>query len=286
MALKLEGEDLETARELMGMAHVARPNGPLIKRKLEEYNERSTQTCPIKVKMEEMLNSGELVVVPAGFRCYTKQRLHKTIGLKQESFPFDVGFYSPQSLASLLKDPHVNLQNDEAQINHAVCMKYENFKHPKRGLGIRFVKSSYEEIDSFTKFKGGPKMNQYLDSSFGYYTLCLQHKFVLAHYNWHRFASPEKSKGICQPTRNIEIINETLNRRLRRMFEVCENAKYILFVFEESQGYNYIMIDDECYDLNDFSEVREVLNDTFSARTVVADLNDANSVEKVMGLLK
>ena len=93
LALKIESTDLETAKELMLMAHLARPNGPFIKQKLDEYNKKPTiPETPNKIKLDEMLDSGELVIIPAGFRCYTKETLKDVIGLDQESFPFDVGF--------------------------------------------------------------------------------------------------------------------------------------------------------------------------------------------------
>ena len=148
-------------------------------------------------------------------------------------------------------------------------MKYEKYNDPTHGLGLKFVTSSYEEINSFTKSREVPYMNRYLDSTFGYFTLDHQHKFVLAHYNWHKFANPAKSKGVCDPKLNIETINNILNRRLKKMIKSCNSAKYIVFVHEESQGYNYMIIDEDRYNIHDYSKVNETLKETFSAKSFV-----------------
>lgn len=286
MAIKLESNDLETAKELMQMAHLARPNGPFIKNKLEEYKQKEViPPSASKLKLDELLASGELVIIPAGFRCHTKASLKETIGLDQESFPLDVGFYSPAALVSLLKNPQVDLTNNEQETNHSVCLKYENYNDPVHGLGIKFVKSTYAEIDALTESRDAPCMHQYLDSTFGYFTLDHQHQFVLAHYNWHKFANPAKSKGVCDPKVNIATINDTLNRRLKRMFEVCHQAKYILFVYEETQGYNYLMIDDQYYDINDYSEVKSTLSEIFKAKSFVSDLSEVKTPEKIIELI-
>ena len=94
-------------------------------------------------------------------------------------------------------------------------------------------------------------INKYLDSTFGYYTLDLDNEFVLAHYNWHIFADKDKLKGIYDPILNIKNINNILNRRIERMLNKCNTAKYILLIFGEAQEYKYMMIDDCHFDLED-----------------------------------
>jgi hypothetical protein len=43
-AVKIEKDDLKTARELMYLAHMLRPTGAFIKKKLEMYNKQLNRT--------------------------------------------------------------------------------------------------------------------------------------------------------------------------------------------------------------------------------------------------
>ena len=128
-------------------------------------------------------------------------------------------------------------------------------------------------------------INKYLDSTYAYYTLDLQHNFVLAHYNWHELADINKSKGITSPEININNINNILNKRIQRMFNMCKSAKYIFFIFDEDQQYNYMMIDNEHFDLHNLKNLKTTVNDVFSAQSFVTRFSDVNSADKILRIL-
>lgn len=119
-----------------------------------------------------------------------------------------------------------------------------------------------------------------------YYTLDLQHNFVLAHYNWHQFADLSLSKGIIEPKVNLGNINIILNRRINRMFDICNSAKYILFVFGEYQQYNCMAIDEHSLYLHDLQEIKAAVQTTFSAKSFVTLFSEVNSADKVLEMIK
>lgn len=285
MAVKIEPKDLEVAKELMFLAHLARPNGSFIKNKLDRYR-KILNVSPSDLKLKNMLAAGELAIVPIGFRCHTKMKLKNCLGLEQPTFPFDNGFFPPISVASVIKKPKINLNFDDSNSNHTVCIKYANYDDPVHGKGIKFKKSTYEEINSYVTNRNVNGIERYLDATYGYYTLDLKHNFVLAHYNWHKFANPQHSKGICDPKVNLDNINSILNRRIARMFDVCNAAKYVLFVFLEDQQFNYMMVDDIYLDLNDLEVVELAMKETFGTKSFVVNFEDVNSSEKILKILK
>lgn len=124
--------------------------------------------------------------------------------------------------------------------------------------------------------KGTPQINRYLDSTFGYYTLDLEHKFVLAHYNWHEFADVSKSKGITDPSINLQNVNELLEKRLTRMFDLCDHADHVFFIFGEFQKYKYMQVGDEFADLHDFSELEAALTERFGDKFNVLNLDEVS----------
>ncbi|EAI5093144.1 hypothetical protein FZ734_04940 [Campylobacter jejuni] len=148
-----------------------------------------------KEKFSYLYENNKIAILPLGFRCFTKQMIFNNINIKQLSLPFDSGFFSPFfSVASVFENPVIKLDG-----GHSVCLKYEYYKDENIGLGIKFQISSYEEINELALSRKDPTINILLDSTFGYYTLSLKHKFILAHYNWHRFADQRLSKGITEP---------------------------------------------------------------------------------------
>jgi tetratricopeptide (TPR) repeat protein len=66
-----------------------------------------------------MLYSGEVVVIPVGFRCYTKGKLYKSLSFKQSSLPFDSVFFPSSSISSFLKSSRIKLDMN----SHTVCIK-------------------------------------------------------------------------------------------------------------------------------------------------------------------
>lgn len=286
LAVKIEKNDLETAQELMLLAYTARPTGTFIKAKLDEYIKKSALSQEDEIKLKQMVESGEIAIIPIGFRCFAKQAIQKLFGVVQESLVFDSGFFPPSSVASVLRNPTIRLKySSDYNDSHAVCIKYENYNDPISGKGIKFQKSTYHEINSLSTGKEIDNINMYLDSTFGYYTLDLKHNFVLAHYNWHSFADINKSKGIADPAINIKNINDILNRRVQRMFDKCNSAKYIFFIFFENQSYNYMMIDNEKFDLNDLSEIKNTVNNIFGSKAFVLKMNESCSVNDIFKVI-
>jgi hypothetical protein len=280
-AIKLEKTDLEMAHDLMAIAHRTRPGGPFIKKKLLEYQERLEALDPEiieKSKLRDLVSSGELVIIPIGFRCHTKGFIFNKLGVKpQASLPFDSGFFSPNAVASVLNYHKVELSFDGVGENHFVCVKTENNDDEQYGLGIKFETSTYEDINAVATSRNVPGINKYLDSTFGFYTLDVKHQFVLAHYNWHPLSSDEKSKGIVDPAENLQIINSMMDRRIQRMMELIENAKHVFFVFGENQNYSYLQIDDSVCHLDDFDRLHTVCVQKFGDKfTIVKNIQDGS----------
>lgn len=283
IAINFESKDLEISEDLMMLAHLARPNGPVIKRKLKQYS-KSLNT-PARTRLKAMLYSKELAIVPIGFRCSTKNRIRDLLGVVQASLPFDNGFFSPTSVANILKRGKMELVHGDFDTNYAICIKQDNHYDSAYNDGIKFSKSSYEEVDSLTLSPDMEGIGRYLDSTFGYYTLGLESSFILAHYNWHEFAKTLDAERKYNPSENIENINCIFSRRMKRMFDACRNAKYILFIFDEVQHYNYMMIDEKRFDLNDLGVVDDVVKKVFTPLSFVRNLKEVNTAEKVISML-
>jgi len=165
---------------------------------------------------------------------------------------------------------------------HTVCIKLDNYNDDLLGKWIKFKKSSYKEILQCTKFKAQIDINTYLDSTFGFYTLDIKNKFVLAHYNWHHFSEDTKSKGIHDPSINIPNINTILNNRIDRMFKLCEKAKHVVFIYLNSNKYKYMAIDDETYDLNDLSYLTQTAKEVIGDKCLVTHFSEVNTVSKLL----
>lgn len=300
-ALRIEGQDLQMAYELMTLAHAGRPSGRFILAKMQQY-ERRLQNAKLKQEkevtrqrkeivrhkraMKELVSCGKLAVIPAGFRCYTKTKITGKLGIRQASLPFDSGFFPPDAVANLLEGNTVNLQYpDPGHVTHQVCQKWENFKSEELGLGLRFKTSTYEEIDEAVKTKDQKGINRYLDATFGYYTYDKKNEYILAHFNWHKFSDESYNKGTVDPKENIQKINEMLNMRIQRMFDLCANAERILFVTAETQGYNYMMIDDKVHHLNDFSRLKKTVEAVFDGKASLVSLSEIEEPDKLRAIL-
>lgn len=261
-ALSYEKKDITIAYELMQLAHELRPEGEFIKKKAIEYKKTIDKSLYRRKMLNAMVQSGEIAIIPIGFRCFTAQLIKRKLGVTQASLPFNSGFFSPHSIASVFKNPEVNLQYPSEQTSHSVCIKYENQENKNKEKGIDFIRSDYHTINNLVT-TDRENINNYLDSTFGYYTLDETHKFILAHYNWHHFASEKLSNGVTLPSENLKKINKILNKRIDRMLETCENSKKIFFIASETQGYKYIKIDNEVYNLSDFSELKRTLSERY-----------------------
>jgi len=280
LALTFEKSNLQVAYELMEIAHKERPKGSFIKKKYLAYKQKLEAPIPSveNVKLLSLLKSGDIAIIPIGFRCHTKMMIKDKLGFSQASLPFDSGFFSPHAVASIFNLPKVAL-NYADDTSHTVCIKYENYQEVQKGKGIKFELSSYQEIDDIALLTNLPELNHYLDSTFGYYTLDKSHKFILAHYNWHLLADDIQSKGIKHPMDNIPLINEMFNKRIERMLELCHRAKYVFFVYLNQNG-DYIKIGDEFYDLADYSELESCLDSKYEFKYSI--LNAQNISAKDM----
>ncbi|PKF62533.1 hypothetical protein CW745_03655 [Psychromonas sp. psych-6C06] len=283
-ACLLEDINIQVSHDLMAMAYNERPSGLFIKKKLDEYKlALDSIDSEQRIKVKGMLSSGELVVIPAGFRCFTKGLLEDELRIKQASLPFDSGFFSPDAIANILENKNIALKYPNEKLNnHQVCMKYENHLHDKHGKGIKFISSSYEEIDKLVSSSNIDTINNYLDSTFGYYTLDVKNRYVLAHYNWHKLATKNKSKGIYDKNLNVKNISDTLNKRLKRMFELCDKAKRIIFVISNTQNYQYMMIDDEFTDLNDIERLTSVTKKLFGSKCIVTNFDEISNFDLLL----
>lgn len=282
LALEYESEDLEVAYELMSIAHKERPDGPFIKKKFLKYQQLLNNNSEAKLKLSQSVADGDIAIIPIGFRCNTAEKITELLGVRQASLPFNSGFFSPKSIASVLSNPKIDLKHNDQGLTHRVCIKNENHRDNLNGLGIKFEISDYDHINSIATHPDLENINRYLDSTFGFYTLDVKHQFVLAHYNWHKFSHPSKSKGIVDPDKNLENINETLNKRIDRMFNLCRKAKHIFFVYGEFQKFNYIQIGSEFHHLNDFSHLEKVIKSTFDKPYSIVDLSNQNDIDKVL----
>ncbi len=285
LALKYESEDLEVAYELMSIAHKERPNGPLIKKKFLKYQQLLGENDGAKSKLHQAVVAGDIAIIPIGFRCHTAKKITELLGVRQASLPFDSGFFSPKSVASVLSNPKIELKYHDQGSTHRVCIKKAKYRDMLNGIGIKFEISDYDFINSMASHPEMENINNYLDSTFGYYTLDVKHQFVLAHYNWHKFSHPSKSKGVVDPEKNLENINDMFNRRLDRLFNLCRKAKHIFFVYGEFQKFNYIQIGSEFHDLNEFSDLEKVIKNIFDKPHSIINLSKPSDIQTVLSFV-
>lgn len=229
-------------------------------------------------KFRSAIFAGRIAVIPIGFRCYTKGIFSRLFNFTQPSLPFDSGFFPPASILSVFQEGFINLDNN----NHKVCIKSENFRNEKGKLGINFKTSTYTEIDKLVETH--KSISKFLDSTYGYYTTSTSNHFTLAHYNWHKNASLEKSGGIYDYQTNLVAINEMMNKRLSRLESLCENADEILLVSSNTQSYSFMSIDKQEYELDNFCTLTSYLQKKYNKRVthiqVSREMAAADFIEK------
>ncbi|WP_316896608.1 tetratricopeptide repeat protein [Pseudodesulfovibrio indicus] len=238
-----------------------------------------------ELRLRSLILGGRIAVIAGGFRCYTIQKLSSALKFNQPSMPFDWGFFPPHSIVSILNNPTINLSHADATLS-SPCIKSEQYLDQNSEKGIRFQRSSYADLAHLIKDKGQRDLNRYLDGSCAYYTLDATHQYVLAHYNWHEFANVAESRGVHSPEVNIRRINDKINKRIRRMFDLCESADHVFFITYEHQDYKYMMIDDTKYDLHDFADLSDTLQSTFQAQSRVVRFSDADSAGKLLSMVQ
>ncbi|NWK97185.1 hypothetical protein DM806_16215 [Sphingobium lactosutens] len=229
--------------------------------------------------MRNRIASGELAIISAGFRCFTKAQIIKQLGIEQESLAFDSGFFPPSAVAKMLESDRIDLQQ-----GHTACLKFENFEHDQHGKGLRFTFSTYEEIDRLAVSPTMAGLNRLLDSTFGYYTLNIAHHYVLAHYNWHRFAAGKEGRNR-DISGNIRSTGELLTKRLNRLKQKGRDAKRVLLVVGETQGYRYMMIDDALFPLDEHGEIADAARRLFGSKCQIVTLDDIATPECALALL-
>lgn len=233
-----------------------------------------------QLRLQQLLADGELAIVSAGFRCFTKIELSKQLGIDQESLTFDSGFFPPAAVARMLESDVIDLSK-----GHTACIKTEDFDSAAHGRGIRFERSSYADIDRLATSPKMPGINQYLDSTFGYYTLSENDGYVLAHYNWHKFGAG-KGGRIHNVAKNISAIGDLLTKRLNRLKQKCDRATSVLMVVGETQGYRYMMVDDEAHSLLDNSPIAEAGRHVFGAKCQMVTLSDVATATDALRILR
>jgi len=196
--------------------------------------------------------------IACGFRCFCIEEIKSRFKVNQPSLPFDFGLFTTKSIIKFLEKEELNINIT----NTAPCIKTENF-HNNNMLGIKFEKSSYDHMEDFIKkndFDNG-KLSYtrhptksiemgYLDSTKGYYTLCEDYGFVLAHYNWHKSSSPEKNKGVTDPEENTKNVSSLLSRRKDRLLDMIDNSEKINLCYLNRQNYEFMQIDEDSYSLS------------------------------------
>lgn len=282
LAIRYEKSNPQVALELMQLAYRERPSGTVIRKKYFQYKEDLKPKTDAQLEISRLVDIGELAIIPMGFRCATSNLIRRKLRLSQESLPFDNGFFPPDAIASVLENPKIDMRFLDNGETHAVCIKDEFMTDPELGVGIEFTTTTYKEIDSIATHRGAKQLNRFLDSTLGYYTLNKEHKFVLAHYNWHPLSHNIKSNRVTNPNNNINSINDMLNRRIHRMFDRCRKATHVCFIYGENQGFRYMRIDERTFLLDDFSRLREVGKQKFGQNFFIADIGSLDSASELL----
>ena len=207
--------------------------------------------------------------------------MKKNFSIIQKTLPFDVGFFSPDSVCSIIQNPVINLYYPDNYKTHKICYKYEKYDE----YNIKFVTSTYENINKSVVESQKNDINIYLDSTYGYYTLDTSHNYILAHYNWHPLADVNKSHGITDPKENLRNITNILNKRIKRMFDIVEHTKYVFFVYYNPQKYKYMIIDDRYFDLDDLSNLKYLIEKKFGKNKIVIRSDDL-SIDDIINLFE
>lgn len=77
----------------MKLAYKNRPDGPFIKKKYFEYRNKIQKLPNKESTLKELVQSGDLVIIPIGFWCHTRGMIKEVLDIKQASLPFDNVFF-------------------------------------------------------------------------------------------------------------------------------------------------------------------------------------------------
>lgn len=73
-----------------------------------------------------------------------------------------------------------------------------------------------------------------------------------------------------------------MNRRIKRMFDICEKAEKIIFIHYESQNYKFMAIDTDFHDLRDFRKLESVLLKKFGDKYEFNRFYDTESLSEYL----
>ena len=95
LAISLEKKDILAAFKLMELAQESNQNGTFVEKKIKQYKNI--------IEINKIHKTGELAIIPVGFRCHTKMLLKRDIKYRN-LLPFDNGFFPPESVVSILRN--------------------------------------------------------------------------------------------------------------------------------------------------------------------------------------
>lgn len=189
----------------------------------------------------------EIIHIPCGFRCYTKEEMIKRFGIQQASLPFDYGFFTPRSIINFL-------ESETCEFNlHNTSPVTKNWSDQ----GLDFETTSYEKINDCVGYTNSgsvvphfPGIGRYFHDARrapGYYTLCKDYGFVMSN-NIHPPWSKHYTTGLEQDFKNLTSI---MSRRKIRLLRWMKSATTINLYMSpdrwngshEGQGFKFMKID-------------------------------------------
>ena len=191
------------------------------------------------------------------------QTLRENKLIKGETSVFDWGFFTPQGIASILKNGNMDLSLDDKKepMNFSFCENIHN-QHARVWRTI-----SEKEIDK--QFNMQHYSDRFLDSSAGYYTLLKDHNIILAHYLWHKSSDDYETDY-----RNVvDNVSKMFARRLERLNNICSSNKKKFFIHYHDGPYNSVEINGNKYDLTDMDILKNQLDESFGENTLLCFSN-------------
>ena len=212
-------------------------------------------------KLAKLHHSGDLFCVSLGLRCNNPTKIVELIGSAQPSYPFDAGFFTPQSVLKILKKGNICCTDFIEKNSNNLLSMYKHEYYIKNGkLGIYFKSIEFGRlnsiIDSYSNITLSARCG-FLDGTLGYFTLNSSFDFILAHYIWHKKSLAQYNQGVTDVRINISKAVEILNRRIERFNHKVASSKFNIFIYGEYQGFDFMRINDNYYDLNKVGGLRE-----------------------------
>lgn len=70
------------------------------------------------------------------------------------------------------------------------------------------------------------------------------------------------------------------------MMDMCDKAKHIFFVHGEQQGYKYMQIDDQYFEISNLSILNETFNKMYNLKFTVINIHNVNCANELLNELK